>query len=110
MQVSKKRTKIISLLLLISLLMEIVMPLTTLAAGLTVKLSSNSTEIKEGDTISINIYVTGGETSYFDAYLEYDENIFEKITKSNISINPKLITDEDYGLWTKTYADSNGAQ
>ena len=110
MQVSKKRTKIISLLLLISLLMEIVMPLTTLAAGLTVKLSSNATEIKEGDTISINIYVTGGETSYFDAYLEYDENIFEKITKSNISINPKLITDEDYGLWTKTYADSNGAQ
>ena len=86
------------------------MPLTTLAAGLTVKLSSSATEIKAGDTSSVNIYVTGGETSYFSAYLEYDESVFEKITKSSISINSKLITDEDYGLWTKTYSDSNGVQ
>ena len=39
-----------------------------------------------------------------------DESVFEKITKSSISINSKLITDEDYGLWTKTYSDSNGVQ
>ena len=112
MRMLKKQPKfkIISLLLLISILIQIVMPLTTLAAGLTVKLSSSATEIKAGDTISVNIYVTGGETSYFSAYLEYDESVFEKITKSSISINSKLITDEDYGLWTKTYSDSNGVQ
>ena len=107
---NQAKSKNISLLLLISILIQMVMPLTTLAAGLTVKLSSSATEIKAGDTISVNIYVTGGETSYFSAYLEYDESVFEKITKSSISINSKLIADEDYGLWTKTYSNSNGVQ
>ena len=107
---SQPKSKIISLLLLISILIQMVMPLTTLAAGLTVRFSSSATEIKAGDTISVNIYVTGGETSYFSAYLEYDESVFEKITKNSISINSKLIADEDYGLWTKTYSNSNGVQ
>ena len=55
MRMLKKQPKfkIISLLLLISILIQIVMPLTTLAAGLTVKLSSSATEIKAGDTISV---------------------------------------------------------
>ena len=107
---NQPKSKIISLLLLISILIQMVMPLTTLAAGLTVRFSSSATEIKAGDTISVNIYVTGGETSYFSAYLEYDESVFEKITKNSISINSKLIADEDYGLWTKTYSNSNGVQ
>ena len=107
---NQPKSKIISLLLLVSILIQMVMPLTTLAAGLTVRFSSSATEIKAGDTISVNIYVTGGETSYFSAYLEYDESVFEKITKSSISINSKLIADEDYGLWTKTYSNSNGVQ
>lgn len=107
---NQAKSKNISLLLLISILIQMVMPLTTLAAGLTVRFSSSATEIKAGDTISVNIYVTGGETSYFSAYLEYDESVFEKITKSSISINSKLIADEDYGLWTKTYSNSNGVQ
>ena len=107
---NQPKSKIISLVLLISILIQMVMPLTTLAAGLTVRFSSSATEIKAGDTISVNIYVTGGETSYFSAYLEYDESVFEKITKNSISINSKLIADEDYGLWTKTYSNSNGVQ
>ena len=107
---NQPKSKIISLLLLVSILIQMVMPLTTLAAGLTVRFSSSATEIKAGDTISVNIYVTGGETSYFSAYLEYDESVFEKITKNSISINSKLIADEDYGLWTKTYSNSNGVQ
>ena len=64
---NQAKSKNISLLLLISILIQMVMPLTTLAAGLTVRFSSSATEIKAGHTMSVNSYVARIETSYNSA-------------------------------------------
>ena len=71
--------KIISIILILSILIQFVLPIMSNAAALTVSLKSDCTQLKTGDEINIQIYVTGGATSYFDGYLNFDTNVFETI-------------------------------
>ena len=98
--------KIVSIILILSILIQFVLPIMSNAAALTVSLKSDCTQLKTGDEINIQIYVTGGATSYFDGYLNFDTNVFEKITKSNIYINSNLLSDDGHGFWMKTVAAS----
>ena len=98
--------KIVSIILILSILIHFVLPIMSNAAALTVSLKSDCTQLKTGDEINIQIYVTGGATSYFDGYLNFDTNVFEKITKSNIYINSNLLSDDGHGFWMKTVAAS----
>ena len=93
--------KIISIILILSILIQFVLPIMSNAAALTVSLKSDCTQLKTGDEINIQIYVTGGATSYFDGYLN-----FETITKNNIYINSNLLSDDGHGFWMKTVAAS----
>ena len=98
--------KIISIILILSILIQFVLPIMSNAAALTVSLKSDCTQLKTGDEINIQIYVTGGATSYFDGYLNFDTNVFETITKNNIYINSNLLSDDGHGFWMKTVAAS----
>ena len=98
--------KIVSIILILSILIQFVLPIMSNAAALTVSLKSDCTQLKTGDEINIQIYVTGGATSYFDGYLNFDTNVFETITKSNIYINSNLLSDDGHGFWMKTVAAS----
>lgn len=71
---------------------------------LNIELKSDATEIKVGQPIEIKIYVTGGNISYFDGYLDYNQDEFETFSRGNIKINTKLTQDDDtYGMWGKNY-------
>ena len=107
---NNKKMKILSTLLLVLILLQICMPLISKASDLSVKLTTTATEIKAGETVNVNIYVTGGKTAYFEAYLEYDKDIFETLTRSDISVNSKLLIDEDYGIWSKTLENTSDTQ
>ena len=101
-----KNLKIVSMVLILSILIQFVLPIMSNASALTVTLKSDATQLKAGDQINIQIFVTGGATSYFDGYLNFDTDVFEAITKSNIYINSNLLSDDGNGLWIKSVANT----
>lgn len=47
--------------------------------------------LKKGEIINVEIYLTGGEFTYFDGYLKYDTEVFELLDRNeDIVINPEL--------------------
>ena len=112
-QSSNIKLKTLCIILICSMLVQFIVPLASLAdnsGSLEVKLTSTATEIKAGDEVNINIYITGGGISYFDGYLNYDTNVFEAITsQKSIYVNSKLTDpDGDYGIWQKTFDAAAG--
>lgn len=97
-----KKTKLLTLTLIVTILLSI----TTIAYAentdysVAMSLTSNS-KLKEGDTITVKLNITsinaGDGIDTITATLDYDPDVFETITSSNI-------TAED--RWTPSYADS----
>ena len=103
----EKRTtiKILASILILAILVPIVMPLKSNAAGMEITISTNETEIKEGQTIYADVYVTGDVMASFSGYLEYDTNVFEAVKTSSFII-PEDLQDNGYGYWSASYTSS----
>ena len=95
-------TKILSIILIIVFIFPIIAPLKSNASTLTVTMDSDATEIKTGQAIYVNIYVTGNAISGFSGYLEYDTNIFNAVKTSNFIV-PEELKDNGYGYWNASY-------
>ena len=54
------------------------------------ELTSDATSFNQGDTIDVELYIHNWNVAYFSGNLRYDEDIFEEITLSNITLDERM--------------------
>lgn len=90
--------KIFKLLIITTLLLAFLLPVTVKADSFNLNVTSNKTSLKQGDTVEINLNlsnINAGELGIntLEAVLEYDSNVFEEVTQSSFkSLNNWSIT------------------
>ena len=99
-------TKILSMILIVVFIFPIIVPLKSNATGLTVTLDTNDTQIKAGQKICVNVYVTGDSIASFTCYPSFDKNIFNDISSSSLVV-PSGLKDQGNGSWKASYSSSN---
>ena len=99
-------TKIVSIFVILSMLIQLIIPLVSFGANVNITISTENTELKAGETVYADVYVTGDAISTFSAYIKYDENVFDTIKASSIILPDVLLNDDD--IWTKSYTAANG--
>ena len=78
--------KIISALLIFTILLSVFMPLTSISASnypITIYPETQLTSLNVGDTVSIVFNAGGDKLASFDGYLDYDTTIFEILSTDN---------------------------
>lgn len=66
-------------------------------------MDTKATNIRKGDTVYVNVYVTGDAISGISGYLEYDKDLFDNIKNSSLIISEKLKGDDGYGTYSATF-------
>lgn len=66
------------------------------------EMTSTATSLQAGDVVSVDLYVRDMAICYWSGYLEYDLDVFEELTVSDIELPDELV---DEG-WGKTWASS----
>lgn len=79
------------------------MPLKSVATSISVSMDTKATNIRKGDTVYVNVYVTGDAISGISGYLEYDKDLFDNIKNSSLIISEKLKGDDGYGTYSATF-------
>ena len=95
--------KVIISLLILSITLPILMPLKSVATSISVSMDTKATNIRKGDTVYVNVYVTGDAISGISGYLEYDKDLFDNIKNSSLIISEKLKGDDGYGTYSATF-------
>lgn len=77
-------------LLIITILLLLLLPVTVKADSFNLNVTANKTSLKPGDTVEINLNlsnINAGELGIntLEAVLEYDSNVFEEVTQSSFS-------------------------
>ena len=77
--------KIISMILIICIFLEILMPLKSFAeTSLQILFEGEGSNLQVGNIVYAKLYVTGDKINGITGYLNYDETIFKTVKKANI--------------------------
>lgn len=104
----KRMYKSIALILSVFMIISNALPIASYAtdnamhenAAANVSLTSTATQIKAGETIYVDVHVTGDNIASFAGTLEYDTTIFEEITTRGTFVIPNnLASSSGYGEW-----------
>lgn len=70
------------------------------------EVASDADSLNVGDTVDIKLYCHGLKINAFESYLDYDENVFETLKLSDITVNTLIDVDNEEFAWIASWAEA----